>query len=219
MNFKYPEMRQFRRPLSVLLVFNLITLVFLLFAWIITSHFDVDMAYFTRDPAAKIGFHPLYGAISHMGVLLWGASATLCFFVASIYRDHLFKGSHRYLFVSGLVMLGHLLDDLFLIHEEMAPYYLHIEQNTVYGIYLLVALGQFKVYSHSILKTEFIILLAALFYMALSVLIDYFEDKGLIDNWYDVLFEDGFKFLGIVTWFIYFFRLSTAIVRSEKQED
>ena len=51
-----------------------------LFAWFFASLLGWDIGILTRDPAATVGFHPLYGAISTVGMLLWCASATLCFF-------------------------------------------------------------------------------------------------------------------------------------------
>ncbi len=58
-----------------------------------------------------------------------------------------------------------------------------------------------------ILKTEYLILLIALGFFGLSLFIDVFQHRiqSIIGN-SRILFEDGFKLLGIVGWFGYFLR-------------
>ena len=65
-----------------------------------------------------------------------------------------------------------MFDDLFLIHEEVAPDHLHIPEKLVYVLYGALALGFFVGFLSQILKTDYLLLVAACLLFVVSVASD-----------------------------------------------
>lgn len=112
-----------------------------------------------------------------------------------------------FLLFSGTLTLILLIDDLFILHEEIFPIYLCISQKFILLGNMGLTLVGIVVFRKSILATEYLILLIALGFLRLSVFVDVFDHEidALIGGW-RYLFEDSFKFLGIVTWLGHFWR-------------
>ena len=109
-----------------------------------------------------------------------------------------------------------------MLHEQMFPYFLGINSIIVYATYFIYTLFFLTRFSKVIFKTEYLILLASILLLSLSVLIDVIEENsqginvflldrtGLRETQLDeiiLLIEDTSKGLGIVTWLIYFARV------------
>jgi len=185
--------------------------------------YNIPVWYLTKDPnAITEGGDFYYGAFSNLGVILWTITATLCFF-STIYLKRYYPNSpfRSFLLHGGILTTLLLLDDVYMWHEQMFPVYLGINTLVVYAAYLVYAIYFVVRFRNIIFKTEYLILLASIFLMALSVLIDIIHDRQIIDNILlknsglrpaligelSVLFEDTFKGLGIFTWLIYFSRV------------
>ena len=162
----------------------------------------------TRDPSATTGDSPFIGALSHLGVLFWCASVAICFFSFALLQrtGNIGKFSAFFLF-GGLISLILLLDDLFLLHETVFPLYLNIPEKLVFLSYGLILLGYLTQFRKLILKTDFIFLIFAFCLFGLSIVID------LLDLRISILFEDGSKLFGIVSWFGYFARTCFQVVK------
>ncbi len=158
------------------------------------------------DPASIINFHPFLGFMSNLGILIWAATAAICFYSAALVRN---KGGSRefssFFQFAGLLTTVLMLDDLFLFHDWLAPKVLHIPQIIVliaYGVTTLLFLTKFR---ELILRTDFVLLGSACVFFAMSVVIDQWLDEIMP---MEHLFEDGSKFLGILGWLCYFIRTS-----------
>ncbi len=153
----------------------------------------------TRDPTAVLQVSPFTGLLSNIGVLLWCAAAAVLLFSAALLHG---KGAVRnellfFLSAAGIT-LAVLIDDLFRLHDYIFPYLLHIRGEVFYALYFLALsafLGRFR---GTLVKSGIFDRLAqALVFLGLSVVLDAFFDSGR--PWH-FLIEDGFKFLGIVSW-------------------
>ena len=106
--------------------------------------------------------------------------------------------------MSGLLTLYLGLDDALLLHERILPEIFGINEHFLYVIYAgTVFLYIFKFYP-IILKTDYVLMVIALSFFALSLIIDIthpFTRNGRF------FFEDGSKFIGLVSWFLYFYRV------------
>jgi hypothetical protein len=174
-------------------------LALLIVAVIAARSLHVPVASLTRDMAALAHVHPLIGVVSNVGVLLWCATAAICLFSRNVLRQ---QGRHveaRFLLWAGILTSGLLLDDLFMIHEYIAPVHFHVNEKVIlachaggFGAYLL---------SHRrlILADNYQLLAAAMVLFAASVLVDISDGHGWLSN----LAEDGFKLLGIASWLGY----------------
>jgi hypothetical protein len=185
--------------------------------------FGINVWYFTNDPNGLIeGRNFYYGALSNLGIILWSIAATLCIF-SSIYLKRYNHNSPFRLFLlhGGILTTLLLLDDVYMWHEVMFPVYLGIRTHLVYATYLSYALYFIIRFRKEIFKTEYLILLASILLMSLSVLIDVIHDSHRFEVFLlnltgfsftqlseiSVLLEDTSKGLGIFTWLIYFSRV------------
>ncbi|MEM0911536.1 MAG: hypothetical protein AAGJ37_11205, partial [Pseudomonadota bacterium] len=167
------------------------------------------------DIAAIAEVHPFTGMLSNMGIFLWCVSATVCFFAAATLhccyqRNGTLNNANQrnlipFMVSSGLLSTYLMLDDTFLIHEEMAQSLFGIDEKVVFVMLGLTVMAYLVVFHRVILQTKFQHLLAAFVFLSLSVVIDsilqpWFEHLGEVEYF----LEDGAKWLGIVSWSIYY---------------
>ncbi|AFZ12518.1 hypothetical protein Cri9333_1628 [Crinalium epipsammum PCC 9333] len=176
--------------------------------------------FFSKIPFEILAADPLsitkspfyYGAISNIGVLFWCSTASVCFFCFAIFFNKKIKKefSQFFLFSGSLTSLL-LLDDLFLLHEEVFPKYLNVSEKCVAVIYGIIALLYLIKFRKTILKTEFILLILAFIFFGLSLIID---NIGIITYFFKKahLLISIFKLLGIITWFSYFSRTCIGVI-------
>lgn len=162
---------------------------------------DIPIAELTRDPVAIADMSAYIGFLSQAGIFFWSGTAMLCLFCAAAIPCHAITDNlRRFLLVSGVFTLCLGLDDAFLLHEEVLPN-LGIRQRLVLSTYALFTLGYLIVFRRLIIfETRFQLMVLALLFFATSLVLDIFEPF----EYYLVLFEDGFKLIGIVTWATYF---------------
>lgn len=143
-----------------------------------------------------------------MGIFFWAAAAAISLFAAYVLVPH--SQSHglgEFLLVSGILTLYLGIDDVFLLHENILPYFGIPEKAILvsYGVVWLVWLVRYR---SIILATEYIILAVSLLFLGVSILADLFD----LESAGSYLLEDGAKLIGIVTWLAYFFRVSAHAV-------
>lgn len=162
---------------------------------------DRPIYVFTRDPAALVDISPFYGLVSNLGILLWFGGAVISLFSALLLwrRDRSLQVI-GFLIISGLFSMVLMLDDLFMLHEHVVPKFLRIPQRAVIAIYPILAVLYLLRYRELILRTNYWFLILGFGFLAVSVGSDLIPP--FLADWHP-LFEDGAKFLGIVSWFIY----------------
>lgn len=148
--------------------------------------------FLTYDPAATFNTSPLLGALSTLGLLLWSATASICFFSSLLH-----KGAKRN-FLQGAAWLTILLlaDDMLQFHEWIFWQYDWLFYSVYAGTFLLLT----AVYRQLIWRTDFVVLLSAGALFLCSIVIDALRLPG--DLW--ILAEDGAKLLGQCSWLYYF---------------
>lgn len=174
---------------------------------IISWQAKIPLSHLTRDPLVIVE-EPFYiGILSNIGILFWCSAVAICLFSFTLLRNYnRSRKMNSFILASGLLTLVLLLDDFFMVHEEVAPEYLLIPEKAVYGIYAGLLSYYLIKFRKTILETDFSLLLLALGWFALSVVFD----KGLIPlpaSWLqrelDFYLEDTTKLLGIFSWFMY----------------
>jgi hypothetical protein len=180
----------------------------------LTGH---GMDYFTEDPAALMKSPFYLGFYSNIGVLIMCACAAICLFASAVlskFADS--KEWSRFLFVAGAISAILAVDDMFMLHEEVFPLYLHIDETIIFGAYGLTIVLFFARFWKAIQKTEFLLLLFAL---AFFFLMGFFDNLYLLIHhqlYAHSLLEDGAKLAAIVTWFAYFTRVSWKAMVKER---
>ena len=175
----------------------------------------ISIATLTTDPASIMNFPFYAGALSILGSIFWSMTAAICIFTAVIHNDRKIKS---FLGLMGLLTFVLMLDDQFLIHEEVFPNYLGISSWFLYGFYAISLLLIFSLYFRLVFQTNIILLLLPLAMFAASVVSNSIT-LYLLTIVNPLLFEDGTKFIGIVGWFIYFCIFSQQSLRLQNSSD
>jgi hypothetical protein len=200
----------------ILLFYTGVLLLLIAAIWVVSTLFDIEPKLFTKDPCTLgAGIHPAYGFVSTFGLVLWSASSCLCLFIWFALKDRLDRAQRRFLLISAALTLYFLFDDAFLFHEFLAPFYLHLDQKYVIALNCMFLLFYLLVFFRIILKTEYVFLFLSYLYFGLSVFSDFMENYFHLSI--NTLVEDGFRLLGIATWFIYFFRTSLVWIKEVPQ--
>jgi hypothetical protein len=165
----------------------------------------IEVKVMTQDPAAQARLHPLAGFLSSLGVLLWWTSASIWLFCAGLRLP----GStaavttlHQRFCLSSAGLSAYLaLDDLFQIHESLAPLYLGIPERGVYGVLGVAVLAYLVGFRALLMNRCGLLLMLSLGLLAASVVVDSVLEPWLwrLGHW-TYLVEDGLKWMGIAAW-------------------
>lgn len=169
---------------------------------------DIPAGDFLRDCPTMVGGPVYLGAISYLGIVLWGCTAAICFFSAAAERPG--PSSYRGFWIyGGVFSIALLLDDLLMLHEHLFPVYFGLSEYVLYAAYAIAGLFYLYRYRAILLQANYQMLLLAFAWFALMVIVDRFEGTAEIRGM--ILFEDGAKLFGIVTWLL--FHADLALVR------
>ncbi len=179
------------------------TILLLLLVVVARLAWHIPVGDLTRDPATVAGTHPFVGWLSNVGVLGWCATASICLFTASVLRrrDHR-PDTARFLLAAGLFTLLMLIDDQFLLHDEVFPKYLGVSETLWYLFYAVAFAGLIVVFHEQIQRSNYGLLCVSVACLGLSVAFDVVSGFTWVTGLF--LLEDGFKLLGIVGWALYF---------------
>lgn len=155
-----------------------------------------------NDPATHSGTHPLVGAISNMGVLLWWTSASIWLFTASLLRSRADRAAYKFALASGLLSAYLGLDDLYLLHDELLPEYLGLPQDGAVAAVGLTTIAYFVAFRRFVFRREAVALLVAAGLLGASAFVDgVFHASSQSTAWkWLYLLEDSLKWLGILCW-------------------
>lgn len=185
---------------------------------IIRLQTSIPIANLTRDPLAIVESPFYFGLVSNLSILLWCSCAAICFLVAlAIPQSKISKKFRLFLLFSGLITSLLLLDDLFLLHEEAFPNYVHIPEKIVFLVYAILLFLYILKFRKVILKTKFFTLILAFVFFGFSMLLD----KGIttiipqiwLQDGGSYLLEDGAKLLGILSWLVYFVQICVSCLK------
>ena len=182
--------------------------VVVLAAWLATLPGDLAPGYVTRDPVSVLGGGWYAGALSTLGVILWGAAAGIALLGYAVARRDGLPIAGFLLSATALSTIL-MLDDAFLFHEEIAPSHLGVPQRFVYLGYALIVGAWLVGYRETLRRTEWPLLAAVAVLFAASFAVDAWEsvNESLLEHAATFFAEDGLKFAGIAMWTVYLARL------------
>lgn len=170
--------------------------------------------YLLRDAHSLAELPFFAGIVSNIGVLCWTVALAVCFFSgALIRRKHAERDVGRFFYAAGALTTLLMLDDFFLLHEDLFRYYLPLPEWLVFGAYAALAVVFLLRYRRVILATEYLLLLLAVALLGLSVAVDVAQQLITPEQFRNIggyVLEDGYKFAGIVAWTAYFVRTGYA---------
>lgn len=161
--------------------------------------YNIPLRNFVSDPVAILKKPFYFGLLSQLGIFIWAAMVAVCFLTANVLTLHAKKHPIRRFFLwSGLFVLLLGLDDAFLFHDQVLPKYLGIPEIFAYTLYAGLAVAYLWAFRKIILRSDYTFLALALVSFALSVGLDVFIHSYIAAY----LFEEGFKFIGLVAWLV-----------------
>ncbi|MFN0189051.1 MAG: hypothetical protein ACKVQV_10150 [Bacteroidia bacterium] len=179
-------------------------IVFLFAVLVIAVKSGIEPSDLSRDYSGVYHLEPYVGMLSSLGIFIWCASVTLCWFSWYFLRmRNPNSGRKNFFFVSGLITAIIAIDDLFQFHEIIIPDYFGIPEISFYIAYTLILIVFNIKYVNTLMNKNFSVLIASYFFLAISIVFDVFFEETVAFGTY---IEDGLKFIGIALWSIYFFK-------------
>ena len=157
------------------------------------------VAVFTDDPAYTTGQPWYLGAMSALGVVGWAVAGTAAGATALVLaRDGARTGLVRLLWGGAALSAWFLLDDQFLLHDDVLPRAVGVSETLVYAVYGLALLAWLWLCRRTLLRSPGLpLLVAALAVFGVTNVLDLAHVGG-------AALDDGGKFVGIAFWAAYF---------------
>lgn len=166
----------------------------------VTAVTNIPAEALTRD-ALAVAEAPLYiGLLSNIGLMIWAAAAAILLFSWALLRriapGHVLK---PLMLASSLLTVLLLVDDAFMLHEELLPNTLGIPEGLVLGSYAAMG-GAYLLFNwRAMLRTYYLPALIAGGLLGASLAID----VVLPMSSFETFVEDSLKFAGILSWLAY----------------
>ena len=170
----------------------LVALLPLVLIAIVSLKREISPGLLTRDPTAIGGIHPLSGALSNLGILLWWTSAIIWIGSAYLLRSVCIMSGYRFAISSGLLSAYLALDDLFQFHDIIGPEYIGISENAVYLILAITIAVYVATFWRQIFRRDGVLLLLSFGLLGVSTMMDTILEPMLmrLGRWL-VFFEDA----------------------------
>lgn len=203
---------------EVCLIYGL-TIAFLGASFIGAQAIGLPFASLARDTTAVLNGHPFVGMISNLGVLLFAMATGISLFCYAFLAIATSPRQAQFFLATGLFTGMLMIDDLFLLHENIFPLMLNISESLVFLFYIVCfCLYCFTFRKHLLNRYSYFFLLAAVFF-AVAMTADKIPFLRLVlaQEAGDLL-EDGAKMLGIVSWAAFVFRTGLQAVGVAKEQ-
>ena len=168
----------------------------------ISNLYDIKLSLVVRDLAQTCGYPIVVGMISNIGILLWGAAASICLF--STFSGKINSDISKLLLLGGLFSGLLCVDDFFLLHDRyIGPDFLNL---TYLAISILILVRFKKILK----KIGLFNLVISILFLGLSIFFDGVIQQ-IFNQSYELtqLIEEWFKFLGIVCWLNFWCKASS----------
>ena len=198
---KFDIKQWFSIPKKSLSILYFPALLILISAVVVSIEMGLPISVLTKDPLSVTGQHPFTGVISNLGIVLWAFSCSIGFFTYGILKVRSKDGiRNNFILLGAVISFAFLFDDLFMFHEWIFPKVFGLNEKIVLVLYALLLIFYTVNFRKQILSRDITLLFCFFVGFTVSVAIDLVPDTYF--TWH-YLFEDGPKFLGIVSWFGY----------------
>lgn len=179
-----------------------LALSFLIAIAIIFNVYDIPPALLLRDAATTSNHSPFLGLGSNLGAFCLATASSIAIFSAILLKDK--RHFSKLLLWPGLFSLLLFMDDFFMLHEQ--GFFVGVREQIVFAFYGVLFISISIAIIGSSINFDFRTLLASAIFFALSILVDAIQ--SFWDSPWRIYCEDGFKFMGIVSWTIFLIQTS-----------
>ena len=175
----------------------------------LSNLYDIKLSLVVRDLAQTCGYPIGVGMISNIGILLWGAAASICLFTT--FSGKINSDISKLLLLGGAFSGLLCIDDFFLLHDRyIGPDFLNL---TYLAISILILIRFKKILK----KIGLFNLIISILFLGLSIFFDGVIQQ-IFNQSYELtqLIEEWFKFLGIVCWLNFWCKASSSALRFHK---
>ncbi len=168
----------------------------------LSNFHNIKLSLVVRDLAQTCGYPIGVGMISNIGILFWGAAASICLFIT--FSQNINRELSKLLLLGGIFSSLLCIDDLFLLHDRyVGPDFLNLTYVAI-SILLLIR------FQRILKKIGLFNLIISILFLGLSVFFDGVIQQ-IFNQSYEVtqLIEEGFKFLGITCWLNFWCKASS----------
>ena len=168
----------------------------------ISNFYNIKLSLVVRDLAQTCGYPIGVGMISNIGILFWGAAASICFFTT--FLESINRESSKLLLLGAIFSSLLCIDDLFLLHDRyIGPDFLNLTYLAI-SIFLLVR------FRRILKKIGLFNLIISILFLGLSVFFDGVIQQIFNQNYESTqIIEEGFKFIGIACWLSFWCKASS----------
>ena len=159
----------------------------------VSNFYNIKLSLVVRDLAQTCGYPIGVGMISNIGILFWGAAASICLFTT--FSDNINRESSKLLLLGGLFSGLLCIDDLFLLHDR------YVGQDFLNLTYLSISILLLVRFQRILKNIGLFNLIISILFLGISIFFDGVIQQ-IFNQSYELtqLIEEGFKFLGIVCW-------------------
>ena len=175
----------------------------------ISNFYNIKLSLVVRDLAQTCGYPIGVGMISNIGILLWGAAASICLFTS--FSEIINNESSKLLLLGGVFSSLLCIDDFFLLHDRyIGPDFLNLTYLAI-SIFLLVK------FQRILKKIGVSYLIISILFLGLSIFFDGVIQQ-IFNQSYELtqLIEEGFKFIGIACWLNFWCKSSSYALKFSK---
>jgi len=175
----------------------------------ISNLYNIKLTLVVRDLAQTCGYPIGVGMISNIGILLWGATASICLFTT--FSENINRESSKLLLLGGLLSGILCIDDFFLLHDRyIGPDFLNLT-------YLAITIFLLLRFRTILKKIGIYNLVISILFLGLSIFFDGVIQQ-IFEQEYDLtqLIEEMFKFLGITCWLNFWIKASSYALKFNK---
>ena len=175
----------------------------------ISNFYNIKLNLVVRDLAQTCGYPIGVGMISNIGILFWGAAASICLFTS--FSEIINNESSKLLLLGGVFSSLLCIDDFFLLHDRyIGPDFLNLTYLSI-SIFLLVR------FQRILKKIGVSYLIISILFLGLSIFFDGVIQQ-IFNQSYELtqLIEEGFKFIGIACWLNFWCKSSSYALKFGK---
>jgi len=234
---RLPSRRELTAQLRATAPVLVVATVFTAAAFVVVSYLHFDervLAYqLIDDPAPFAGLASYTGLLSYLGVLAWCAAATVCGFCgALLWRVGQARELSRFLLILAGLNVWMMLDDLLILHEDLAEWLVgfesrHVGEGLFFLAYLIIVSICFVRFREIVMRSDYLLLAAGAVSFGISTALDValqlemggnnpFLEVVVSRSWGGPLAdisEELLKLNGVLLWFAYLARLAFGGVR------